>query len=525
MAVGEPLVVNTTAHTLRRRQASASGGNSGSNSSDTMVPLVGLTRESPEGCSDDRPDSPPYTRAPILFDHAEHGTVLADLLADGNDNHLAALSNKVLTRNAGGGWAGDDSQDHDEPLEGEQIELMQRKPLLPDRRDDADIDTDSDASVLEHDDLEKLLVVKHGDQHGDESSWTFFLQVLIPFLIAGAGMVGAGVLLDIVQHWPLFTQVPEVFILVPALLGLKGNLEMTLASRLSTLANLGRMDSREQQIRVIFSNLALIQAQATVVAFLASTLAVVLAWVPKGEVDWGHALMLCASSLTTASLASFVLGVIMVIVVVCSRAVHVNPDNVATPIAASLGDLTTLSVLSLFGSLFLQSHHGETWLNYVVVAGFLLATPLWIWLAAKDPDTAKVLENGWSPVIFAMLISSAGGFILEAAVKRFHGIAVFQPVINGVGGNLVAVQASRISTSLHQTGRLGRLPHGKPSDYCSIFRAFYSEDVDSRAARVLLLMVVPGHLTFNFMINYMQAGHTTITLLFTLVYLLAAVTQ
>lgn len=32
----------------------------------------------------------------------------------------------------------------------------------------------------------------------------------------------------------MFKKVTEVFILVPALLGLKGNLEMTLASRLST---------------------------------------------------------------------------------------------------------------------------------------------------------------------------------------------------------------------------------------------------------------------------------------------------
>lgn len=36
------------------------------------------------------------------------------------------------------------------------------------------------------------------------------------------------------QHWSVFKEVTEVFILVPALLGLKGNLEMTLASRLST---------------------------------------------------------------------------------------------------------------------------------------------------------------------------------------------------------------------------------------------------------------------------------------------------
>jgi cation transporter-like permease len=49
----------------------------------------------------------------------------------------------------------------------------------------------------------------------------------------------------------------------------------------------------------------------------------------------------------------------------------------------------------------------------------------------------------------AMTISSAGGLILDNAVAKFKGIAVFQPVFNGVGGNLVAVQASRISTYLH----------------------------------------------------------------------------
>ena len=68
-----------------------------------------------------------------------------------------------------------------------------------------------------------------------ETSCRIFVQVVLPFLIAGCGMVGAGLVLDIVQHWPVFVRVSEIFILVPALLGLKGNLEMTLASRLSTL--------------------------------------------------------------------------------------------------------------------------------------------------------------------------------------------------------------------------------------------------------------------------------------------------
>ena len=39
-------------------------------------------------------------------------------------------------------------------------------------------------------------------------------------------------------------------------------------------------------------------------------------------------------------------GVVMVGVIMLSRRFHINPDNVATPIAASLGDLTTISLLA-----------------------------------------------------------------------------------------------------------------------------------------------------------------------------------
>ena len=67
--------------------------------------------------------------------------------------------------------------------------------------------------------------------------YSIAVQILFPFLVAGFGMVGAGIVLDIVQHWTVFKDINELFILVPALLGLKGNLEMTLASRLSTLVN------------------------------------------------------------------------------------------------------------------------------------------------------------------------------------------------------------------------------------------------------------------------------------------------
>ncbi|XP_072504134.1 solute carrier family 41 member 1 isoform X2 [Notamacropus eugenii] len=359
-----------------------------------------------------------------------------------------------------------------------------------------------------------------------ETSFSIGLQVLFPFLLAGFGTVAAGMVLDIVQHWEVFKDVTEVFILVPALLGLKGNLEMTLASRLSTAANIGHMDTPAELWKMIAGNMALIQVQATVVGFLASIAAVIFGWIPDGHFSISHAVLLCASSVSTAFIASLVLGMIMIGVIIGSRKIGINPDNVATPIAASLGDLITLALLSgISWGLYLEL--GRPYINPLVCAFFVALLPVWVVLAKRSPATREVLYSGWEPVIIAMAISSVGGLILDKTVSdpNFAGMAVFTPVINGVGGNLVAVQASRISTYLHMNGMPGEGSEPVPRRCPSPCTTFFSPDVNSRSSRVLFLLVVPGHLVFLYTISCMQGGHTTLTLIFIIFYMMAALLQ
>ena len=64
--------------------------------------------------------------------------------------------------------------------------------------------------------------------------------------------------------------------MVPALLGLKGNLEMTLASRLSTQVNIGGFEDSKRKWRIIGCNVALNQVLASGVGFLASLFAVIM---------------------------------------------------------------------------------------------------------------------------------------------------------------------------------------------------------------------------------------------------------
>uniref|UniRef100_A0A8C2I8H6 Solute carrier family 41 member n=1 Tax=Cyprinus carpio TaxID=7962 RepID=A0A8C2I8H6_CYPCA len=382
-----------------------------------------------------------------------------------------------------------------DPGDGHYVET---EPMLPDGRlsgEEADEEEESEAE---------------GQQQATrnmpkESPLAMALQILVPFLLAGFGTVSAGVVLDIVQHWEAFKNITEIFILVPALLGLKGNLEMTLASRLSTAVGI-LTNSCLHIILLLFW--------------------VILGWIPEGKFQIGHAVLLCSSSVATAFIASLLQGIIMVGVIVGSKKTGINPDNVATPIAASFGDLITLAILAWISQGLYNCLDSHPYVSSLVCAFFMCLTPLWMVISSKHPASRQLLYSGWEPVITAMFISSIGGLILDKTVSdpNLAGIVVYTPVINGIGGNLVAIQSSRISTYLHFHSTPGEVPEEAKGCYYPC-RTFCGTGANNRSAQVLLLLVIPGHLIFLYTIDLMERGHTSLTPVFMVVYLAAALFQ
>jgi cation transporter-like permease len=456
------------------------------------------------------------------------------------------------------------------------------------------------------------LLPPHNPMSKPITTLSTFIQVMLAFLIAGFGNVGAGLILDYVKEWPVFLHVDELFILVPSLLGLKGNLEMTMASRLSTQANLGHMDNTHKLIEMAKGNLALVQCQATVVslsvAIFASTIKSMtfqtgsvgagpdpveqsafagnlldgfggsgsaagpmifkntssdlhnatgrldsiindssLSQAYDGSnaangggggplverqmngFDWDNALILCASSLLTANIACFVLGTMMILVIVGSHKVRIDPDNIASPVAASLGDMTTAALLAVIAHSIYQYSENQRlpYLALIITLLFVGMLPVWISVAKNNSYTSDVITKGWTPIVIAVFISSCGGFILEHGKSRFSRLPVFQPVINGVGGNLVAVQASRLSTSLHRNGKPGELPNNFQL-FQSPMELFVSKrnDINVTTARLLLLMSIPAHLLYFFVIRSIEGDNTApVTAIFLGFYMAFAVLQ
>lgn len=89
---------------------------------------------------------------------------------------------------------------------------------------------------------------------------------------------------------------------------------------------------------------------------------------------------------------------------------------------------------------------------------------MWVAVASNNIYTRDVLIHGWTPIVAAMLISSAGGLILDMVMSEYDGVGLYQPLLNGVGGNLGAVLASRVSTTLFSQSRLGQLPTSPDSE-------------------------------------------------------------
>ncbi|XP_059618448.1 solute carrier family 41 member 1-like isoform X1 [Phlebotomus argentipes] len=357
-----------------------------------------------------------------------------------------------------------------------------------------------------------------------EEWWQTTLQVSIPFLIAGIGTIGAGIILGRVEHWKVFIHISELFILVPALLGLKGNLDMCLASRLSTQANLGNMNSAREIVQMVIGNIALVQVQATVAAFIVAVFAIIVGAAMNGNFEFDHAMLLIASSMFTATSSCFVLDFVLVAVILLSSRFRMNPDNLATPLAASIGDVVSISLLSFIASLLFENLETHIWVTFVVVAGYFILLPFWIYLVFRNKYTRPVLSTGWVPVLSALFISGLGGLVLDAAVGVYDGFVVFQPIINGIGGNLVSVQASKISTMLHQSSILGIIP-----PHANIFelpwRALFNGVPYAKSARILILMSIPGQVLFIFVADYIHMSSSTIGVPFVASYLTVSLIQ
>ena len=333
-------------------------------------------------------------------------------------------------------------------------------------------------------------------------------QVLPALLIAACGLFLSGYVLDITQHWPVFEANTAYFMAIPMLLGLKGSLDMTLASRLATASHSGYMDDKKRTRKIIIASLALVQVQAIACALITSIASIIISSLSKGSFNFFSSVLMCASVLTTMSTAAFILGSMTAFLITCSIDCRIDPDNIVTPIVSSFGDACTTGLLALFSTFMYDFSRDNSNMLGIYLPPLLIfihfaLLPIF-WRVAKSEELCSpVLKTGWPPILTSLAVSQVAGILLEQNMLRFKGIAVLVPYINGIGGNLGSIYASRLCSSLHT---------GKTEEELKIWLS-------------LLFANLPLQSIFLMIVFFADLGHVQINWLIIGLYLFASTAQ
>lgn len=208
---------------------------------------------------------------------------------------------------------------------------------------------------------------------------------------------------------------------------------------------MGLLDEKQERWKICMANVVVVQLQSVFFGFAVGLAAWLLGLLTLGSTSFFKLLLLLTTGMLTASVSGLIVSSAMCFVIVQCRKVRADPDNIAAPIAASLGDVTAALTLVLGGTAIYK-------LNSIQVSFILLlalACQVVVLKTRLQGEFRSLLFGGSVPVIISIFISSVAGLIFERFNGELPEMAIFLPTLNGVIGNIACIHASRMATNLH----------------------------------------------------------------------------
>lgn len=275
-------------------------------------------------------------------------------------------------------------------------------------------------------------------------------QSLVALGLNSATSLVAGAVLGSITG--TFEKYPGLLVLVPAAIGLRGNVFSALGSRLSSAIHQGLFRPSLRPGTVTGDNLA-------AALLLTTGLSLALAVVAKGvalAVGVRHTVPLvelATISIVGGLLASLVVVVATVVLALGSVRYGWDLDNLIAPVVSTLGDVLTLPALWV-ATLLVGHGAASDGLGWALVAGAVAATAYGV-TGGGDRRRRRlraIVRESWPVLVAAGLLSTLAGVVLEKRLGTFDdlpALLVLVPAFVSTGGALGGILASRLSTGLH----------------------------------------------------------------------------
>ena len=175
------------------------------------------------------------------------------------------------------------------------------------------------------------------------------LRQSLPLLIlCGIGEVAAGAVFG--HSTDALEMLPGLIVLVPALIGLRGNINTTLGSRLGSAAHMGLISSKNFWNVEMKENVKASLLLSVLMSFVAGILAVTTTYI-IGKSALSIMLKIVAIAVIAGSVAGLILAFITITIIMYAFKRGLDPDNVIGPSLSTFGDVITLGCI--FGVAFL----------------------------------------------------------------------------------------------------------------------------------------------------------------------------
>ena len=245
-----------------------------------------------------------------------------------------------------------------------------------------------------------------------------------------------------------FEALPGLLVLVPAAIGLRGNIFGAFGNRISTTIHSGtfRLSARPDSVlgQNVLAAGILTLVMSVVLAVAAKSIAVAL-----GIAETISVLDLAVISVIGGVLASVV--VLAATLGLARGAVRYgwDLDNVTAPLVSTLGDVLTLPALFL-GTFLVGIHLVTPLLGALLIAASVAA--LFVGLRSKMNLLPRIVTESLPILTVAGCVSATAGILLEkrfASFALFPALLVLVPAQLSSSGALGGILSSRLSSKIH----------------------------------------------------------------------------
>jgi len=251
--------------------------------------------------------------------------------------------------------------------------------------------------------------------------------------------------------------IPGLIILVPAIMGLRGNIGTALGSRMSASLHLGLVGRRFAFNRFNLSNIGAgfsLSLMVSIIIGLFARLACQIFGLPSIPL-----VNLVLIAILASAMASLVLIPFTVALTFFAFNRRLDPDNIVAPIIGMVGDVITVAVVFVAADIVLRFKIDEAW--------SLLLLPVVPVILRRIPSRYRLLSilKQSIPVLFlCTMLGVLAGIYLHWQYGRFFlipGLLILVPQIIAKAGSIGGIFGARFSSGLH----LGYLRPYRINDY------------------------------------------------------------